>query len=355
MKTSVLVLGAATLISTIVSAHLWQTLRHERAQSAALQARVADLEERLIAAVAVPSFQSARTPPEPILEPESIPPPPPGSNVARATLRNEPAGDRPLMPDGEMPRRFRESREEQLRMLKDPEYRALMRDQQKLALQQAYADLDLFLALTPEETERLLDVLAEQALRSMEQRPTMAEWNDGPPSEADLREWQRKMEEQRRQNEAELAAVLGTKYRDWQEYQQNGWSRSQVARLRQTLSLTNEPLRQDQIKPLAEAIAREQRDLFAARAAPSRRPMQDPQTRMRLSEEMLERTAQTHQRIRDAVSGILSPAQLEQLQRQQEQELKAQELALRQQRARAERGAPVPGFRDLPGTVMAYP
>jgi|HigsolmetaAR201D_1030396.scaffolds.fasta_scaffold00419_23 hypothetical protein len=354
MKTSVLVLGVATLASTIASAHLWQTLRQERAQSAALQARVADLEERLIAAVALPPPKTIGSQlPEPTVEPEPASPPQQVSAVIRSTPMNELTSTAP--PDAEMQRRFRAGREEQLRLLKDPEYRALMRDQQKLAMQQAHADLDLFLDLTPEEADRLFDVLAEQALRNMEQRPPIAEFSGAPPSEADMLEWRQKMEEQRRQNEMEIAAVLGSKYNDWQEYQRNGWSRSQVAQLRQALSLTNEPLRQDQIKPLAEAIAREQRNLSRPRNMPSPRSLQDPQASLRFAEEMLERTAETHRRIRDAVSGLLTPTQLAQLKRQQEQELKAQELALRQQRARVERGEPIPGFRALPGTVMAYP
>jgi hypothetical protein len=62
----------------------------------------------------------------------------------------------------------------------------------------------------------------------------------------------------------------------------------------------------------------------------------DAQAQARMAEEMLERTAQSHERIRNAVSGLLSPSQFEQLQRQQEQELKMQELSVRQQRARAD-------------------
>lgn len=239
-----------------------------------------------------------------------------------------------------MRRRMAESHEQQARLLKDPEYRELMRAQHKLGLQQQYADLEPLLGLSQEASEQLLDVLAEQQIRNMEGRPMFADVDGTPPSEAELHERRRHFEEQRRKNEAEIAAVLGPKYGEWQEYQQNGWSRAQVMNLRQALSSTNEPLRQDQVKPLVEAIAREQKQMqmqtWSMRSVTATQGRPDAQTQARMAEEFLERTAQSHERIRTAVSGLLTPTQYEQLERRQQQELKMQELSVRQQRARAD-------------------
>jgi hypothetical protein len=261
--------------------------------------------------------------------------------------------------DPETRKRMLESHEQQVRMLKDPEYRQLMRDQHKLSMQQHYADLESLVGLTKEEAEQVLDVLAEQSIRNMEQRPMFADGN--PPNEADMQERRRAFEEQRRKNESEIAAVLGSKYGDWQQYQQNGWARSQVTNLRQALSTGNEPLRQDQIKPLVEAIAREQKQLLNFGPTPARpyppqaRP--DAAAQARMAEEWLERTAQSHERIRAAVSGLLTPTQYEQLERQQQQELKMQELSVRQQRARAEaqaRGELPPDSQNMMQSVTSY-
>jgi hypothetical protein len=110
-------------------------------------------------------------------------------------------------------------------------------------------------------------------------------------------------------------------------------------RLRQTLSVSNDPLRQDQIKPLVEAIAYEQKQMGVG--APRNRANfaqfgSDHQAQVRRSEEWLERTTQSQQRIRDAVSGLLTPNQFQQLQQQHAQELKMMELNIKQQRARAD-------------------
>ncbi|HEY8539512.1 MAG TPA: hypothetical protein VIL28_11645 [Steroidobacteraceae bacterium] len=358
MKTSVLVLGVATLASTIASAYFWQALRQERSQSVALQTRIAELEERLIAAAAKPQPPAAsEQPPAPTESSEAAELPPEQRQTVAAFVERVDA--RPAQMDADTRRRFvEEARERQQRLLKDPEYRALMRDQQKLAMQRMYGDINLFLDLTPEEIDRLMDVLAEQALRNMEEPPMMVSLDGTQPSEAEMRERRRMVQERQRQNEAEIAAVLGDKYRDWQEYQRSGQSRSQIAQLRQTLSLTNEPLRQDQIKPLTEIMTRELQTASSRRMS-SPRSMRDPQERVRMAEEMLERTAQAHQRILDAAAGLLSPAQLEQLRRQQEQQIKAQELALRQQRARAEAQAggdlPTDFLISVPGTAYPYP
>jgi hypothetical protein len=239
--------------------------------------------------------------------------------------------------DPEVRRRLQENHEQQMRMLKDPEYRELMRSQQKVSMQRMYSDLEPLLGLSKDESDRLLDVLAEQSIRSMEQRPMWPSPDGGPPDENAILEQQRINQAQRRTNEAEIAAVLGPKYNQWQEYQNNGWARSQVSQLRQTLAITNEPIRSDQVKPLVEAIAREQQQMTRGfrTPLPQGRAM-DAQTQVSLAEEMLERSAQSHQRIRDAVTGLLTPTQLEQLQHQHGQELKMQELSVKQQRARAE-------------------
>jgi hypothetical protein len=239
--------------------------------------------------------------------------------------------------DPEVRRRLQENHEQQMRMLKDPEYRELMRSQQKVSMQRMYSDLEPLLGLSKDESDRLRDVLAEQSIRSMEQRPMWPSPDGGPPDENAILEQQRISQAQRRTNEAEIAEVLGPKYNQWQEYQNNGWARSQVSQLRQTLAITNEPIRSDQVKPLVEAIAREQQQMTRGFRTPlPQGSAMDAQTQVSLAEEMLERSAQSHQRIRDAVTGLLTPTQLEQLQHQHEQELKMQELSVKQQRARAE-------------------
>jgi hypothetical protein len=341
-------LTLATVVCGSASAYLWQELREEREHTAALQTQVAELQRTVSAATHTVSPVPIAPPrDEPTLPPPSVQNAPPKPSASPATT----PGLAPPSPiftanavgmggrmDPEMRRRIQESHEQQARLLKDPDYRELVRSQQKLSMQQMYGDLEPLLELSKEESERLLDVLAEQTVRVMEQqRPWLPPIDGQPPDQNAVLEQQRRFQEQRRTTEAEIAAALGPKYNQWQEYQNNGWARSQVMQLRQSLSSTDEPIRLDQVKPLVEAIAREQKQTNPPlRTQLGWSPVMDAQSQVRLAEESLERSVQSQQRVRSAVSGLLTPTQLEQLQRQHDQNLKMQELNLKQQRARAE-------------------
>jgi hypothetical protein len=335
----VIALVIATLTCGSASAYLWQELRSERAQTQTLQTRVAELERAQAARPRVEQATIETPPPAPsepvVASAPATPKKPPAATfgVAPSIAFASPAGRAGAM-DPESRRRMQEGFERQQKMLQDPEYRELMRSQHKMSMKRMYGDMELMLGLSKEDADRVLDILSEQQLRGMEQRPYMADVN-GAPDEATIREQQRAFTEMKRRNDAELAAALGPKYGEWQAYQENMWSRSQVTRLRETLAGSDEPLRQDQIKPLVQALAREQQQMQVTRARPQVPPggRMTPDMQLRMQEEWLERTAQSHERIRNAVSSLLSPAQLQQLQDQQDQERKMQELNLRMQRA----------------------
>lgn len=300
MRKLTLALTMVTVASAGASTYLWQALGDEREQRAALQTRMAELERAAASSTAISQPDEPKPEPTQDTTESDVDLPPPGRSTPAAFAQAAPIamGFRPVTPDPELSRRLMESHERQVRMLQDPEYRELVRSQQKLGMQQVYSDLEPLLGLTDDEANRLLDVLAEQSVRSMEERPMFAA-NGAPPSDAEMREHRRNFEEQRRRNETEIAAVLGPKYSEWQSYQGNAWSRSQVTRLRQRLAMTDEPLRQDQIKPLVDAIAREQKQLLAPPAMRSFSPgFDDPQAQLRSREEVLERTRQSHERIR---------------------------------------------------------
>jgi hypothetical protein len=368
MSRTVIALTIATLACGSASAYFWQELRDERKQTASLATKLTQLQRSTSSRV--PLSEPATTPPRAELNsPSPLKATAPAKPVAAAPV----AGLATATPfftangmamsggrmDAEMRRRILENHEQQMRMLKDPEYRELMRSQHRMSMQRMYADLEPLLGLSKDESDRLLDVLAEQSIRSMEQRPMLPSLDGGPLDQNAVLEQQRLHQEQRRNNEAEIAAALGPKYNQWQEYQNNSWARSQVMQLRQTLSSTNEPIRSEQVKPLVEAIAREQKQLNQTlRHPPSQMRPMDAQSQARFAEEWLERTAQSQQRIRDAASGLLTPTQLEQLQQQHEQELKMQELSVKQQRARAEAQArgeipPDPAMGSL-NSVVSY-
>lgn len=345
MSKSVVALIVATLGCGSASAYLWQELRTEREQTQTLQARVAQLEQASSSTPAsLPKPRDTPPPQEAVAAPPSqasVAPKRPTSSVG-AVGGWSPFGvfasSGGTRMDPEMQRRVQENFEQQQRLLKDPEYRDLMRHQQKMGMKRMYGDMEIMLDMSKEEVDRVLDVLAEQQVRSMEQqRPFMVPPDGSPPDEAAIREHHRALQEIQRKNDAELAAAMGSKYRDWQEYQQTMGARQQVMRLRETLAGSDEPIRQDQVKPLVQAMAREQQ-LSQHQAPAIRRSIPGTQVStdetLRMQEEWLERTTQTHQRVRDSVSSLLTPSQMEHLQEQQDQERKMLELNIRAMRAR---------------------
>ena len=352
MSKPVIVLAALSLVSSVASAYFWQELKTERQAAQQLEQRIAQLE--LSASRPTPA-----PPPEPAPSSSTAtePPPPPPRAVEsklqavaslQAVTRTGAVITSSRGMDPEAQRRYTEAREQQRRLLQNPEYRELMRSQHRLSMDRMYADLEPMLGLTKAESERLRELLAEQQLRRMEQDPVVMSTDGSPPDPDRVREYHRRNEEIQRKNESEIAALLGPKYSEWQTYQQSSWSRMQVMRLRENLAGSEEPLRTEQIKPLVEALAREQQQVQKNAMAETRPYNQlDQASRLRLHEEWLERTAQTNERIRNAASGFLSPAQLERLAQQQEQELKMQEVSLKLQRAQEE----ARGRGELPMTA----
>lgn len=338
-----MILIVLTLASTGASAFFWNELRTERQVSQRLEARLARLEQTDRAKPVAPAPQVQLPPaPEPLVETER-----PASSV---TESKTPPQARPVFQtfaanafgvsrsaDPELQRRMQEQRDQQRRMLQNPEYRELMRAQHRESMNHVYGDLEVLMGITSEQAEQLRDLLADQQVRRMEDAPSFIQADGSPNDQVKVREYQERQQQIQSKNEQEIASLLGPNYSDWQSYQQNAWSRSTVMNLKQNLASSNEPLRADQIKPLVDAIAREQQRILQ----PTRNQVWNPQqmdsaARVRMQEEFLERTAQSNERVRNAVNGLLSPAQLEQLTRQQDQQLRMQQLNLKMLRAREE-------------------
>lgn len=347
MRRPITVLIALTLASTGASAYFWNELKSERAATHALEQRIAQLEKVAVDRAPPPAAVSEQLPvsaePAPLqtkvkTQPRNDAPHPPAPLVAFSGSGAAMSGGM-RMPDAEMRRRIQEARAQQRRLMQDPEYRELMRAQQKYSMSHLYGDLEVMMGLTKEESERLRDLIAEQQLRQMENQPGAAAFDGAPPDPAKMHEFQQRMQDLQRKNDEEIAALLGSKHSAWKEYQQNSAARMQVTQLRQALATTDEPLLPEQVKPLVDAFAQEQKQVeqeTRAQLQPSAYRQMDTAARLSMQEDWLERRIQTNERIRSAVSSLLSPAQLERLMQQQDQEIKMQQMQLKMQRAQAE-------------------
>ncbi len=211
--------------------------------------------------------------------------------------------------DPDVQAQLQEIQELEQRMLQHPEYRDLLRARHRLSLSSSHPDLPELLQISKEQAGQLLDLLADQQVREQAERQPM--W-PGHGDAAAVQAFLERSLERQRAKEAELVALLGTsKFREWQEYEQSVMARIQVQQLKQILP-AEAALRADQLRPLVQAIARVQRQVFEERArdlAPGRVSDEERHRRMQLSP--LHPMSGMHQRIIDAAASILTPTQLE--------------------------------------------
>ncbi|HEY5807209.1 MAG TPA: hypothetical protein VIT67_04540, partial [Povalibacter sp.] len=241
---------AALIITSLglgaASAYFHSQLTAERSRSASLETRIAELEHSRITAVTRESDESNDTPAAAI----------PAVTNATVTTAVQNGGALPAVtPSPEKGRQVRDRfMRRQQALLKDPEYREAMRMQHRMSLSQAYPDLARELGLPQEQVNRLLDLLTDQQLRSMEESRSVEAMAQSDP--AAIAELQREGEERQRAQQAEIAQVLGPDGLErWQEYQNSMGSRYRVRQLSGALDAAGIPLRDDQQQALQRTLA----------------------------------------------------------------------------------------------------
>lgn len=200
------------------------------------------------------------------------------------------------------------------RMLASPEGREMLLGQLRMILPRQYPDLAKELDLSPAQEEKFFELLARQ------QADTRAETqrvrDSGPQDRAAIEERQRQAQERQRTHQAEVAAVLGAKVPEWQEYQRTLPVRRQVQLLKASLGSGGNALTDMQSRPLIQALAVEQaRIQDEGRSAP--RAGGTPQE---FREQQLQRTMERNRRLLGVASSHLNPQQVESYRRMLEQE-----------------------------------
>jgi hypothetical protein len=211
------------------------------------------------------------------------------------------------------------------------------------------------LGLTPEQTDQLFDLLADQQMRNNEQAESL--WDAEGLDPAALQQRQEKMAqrwaEMQQKTEAELAAQLGSdKLRAWKEYQSTLGARHQAEQLRTTLAGRGVPLNEDASRAVVKAYAEAQKvemQEYANMASAARANAASSGSSGKVAmvglmraappsemyERQIEHTKKRNQRVLDALSPYLSYEQREALQKEQEAELKMQEAQMRIMRAQS--------------------
>lgn len=178
--------------------------------------------------------------------------------------------------------------------MSSPEALALRRETTRLLMRTSNPDVDEALGLAPEELDKLLELLATQQDRSSALFAAVTQASD--PAAAQ-RELAAEREEQRRTSEAELQALLGSRYPQWQDYQQTRPAWQQRRNLRAVLDAAGTPMTDSQGRALIAALSAEQLSIN--------------QTRLTSAQPFSQNTPERHQRLMNAAAPHLSAQQLE--------------------------------------------
>jgi hypothetical protein len=208
-------------------------------------------------------------------------------------------------------------------MIASPEGREMTRSQLRMVLPVQYPDLGKALGLSPEEVEKFYDLLASQQMDlAVDQIDLLG---GGAPDPADFQEAQRRSQAKQQANEAELSAMLGNKYPQWQEYQSTLTVRQQVSQLQAALSPAGSSLNDAQRQQLITALAAEQKRITQENNSS---PATPGRTQQEMMEQELQRLAETNRRLVDAASGHLNSQQLESYRRMLEQRERLQRTVM---------------------------
>jgi hypothetical protein len=180
--------------------------------------------------------------------------------------------------------------------------RSLLRN----VLVQQYPDLGKELGLTPEQVNEFFDLATRQ---QMELSADSMDLVAGGASPEAMQELQRKTQEKQQANEAEIAAMLGSKYPQFQEYQGTTAARQQVNQLQTALGSSGiTSLTDSQKQGLITALGAEQKRITQENL---NAPAGAQRGNQNYLEQQLEQNADKNRRMVDAASAYLNSQQLD--------------------------------------------
>jgi hypothetical protein len=319
MKKLVPFLMIAMAAVTIAAIYFWQELHELRKQTSELNAHISELQAQKLAGATAPtlpaSVSSATQPVAATATPDAAP-----ASLAAASAVTPTAA--------QAGRRADPLQGLAQQMLSTPEGKEMLKAQLRAILPMQFPDIGKELGLTPAETEKLLDMLVNHQMSITGDALSML-GNNGQQDAAAMQETRRKVQEQQRSNQAELASFLGDKMPRYEEYQRTLPLRQQVTQLQGSLGTGNNALSDAQSKQLIAALAAEQTQIQLDRRNAPRLPQQGPPNPQAAIEQQLERAAEDNRRMVSAARSHLNPQQLDTYRQMLEQQQNLQRTLIR--------------------------
>jgi hypothetical protein len=209
-------------------------------------------------------------------------------------------------------------------------------------IERRYPALAADLKLSPEQADRLLDLLATQTLEyqqfamDLEQQ---LESRNGTFEAPAMRERERLMAARQQEFETAREAMLGAdKYQEWRDYQNSREARAQMRELRGRLASGNSPLQDAQVDQLVSTIAGEQQryqeELRLAQQTVDDAGAPGSVDRLEYLARRVELLEQSQRRTLDSVGAYMDSTQLQEFRNLLSAELQREKAQLRMMRAR---------------------
>jgi hypothetical protein len=216
------------------------------------------------------------------------------------------------------------------KMMKDPAMREMLRDQQKASVNMMYGSLLKEMKLTPEEKDKLKELLVETQMRNVE----LAQGMFGDKKDATTADAKKQIEAQSKATEDQIKNLLGDdRFAQYKDYQANIGERMQVDQLGMRLKSANMALDEQQTSQLMKIMKDEK---AATPPVISSDPNEASKTMQSLTAEAVDRQVkwmeEYNRRIADKAALVLSPEQFHEYKEFLDQQASMQKLGLQMAR-----------------------
>lgn len=321
MNRPAILLSIASLTFAVLSALLYRELRHERAALLEMRAQFQELAKGT--AAATPVATETETLPTTVTTVAAAEPTAITLSVASADRRQE-------------------ALERYRGMMADPEFRAAMLAQHRQIVERRHPDLARDLHISPEQAEKLYQLLATQGMAEREfllELDVQLPEDQMKPDPAIAEQRQRLYDARVHQYQDERQNLLGEdKYREWKDYQDSAVARVQMRQLRGQLADGTAPLQEGQYEQLVSLLTNEQErhreDMRMLQESLGDMDTLSPDGQYAYRTRRLELFEQSQARANEAASAYLNSEQLAQYRKLQRADLERERTQLRLWRAR---------------------
>ena len=198
------------------------------------------------------------------------------------------------------------------KMMEDPDTKKLIREQQRMMLDQLYSPLIKQMDLTPEEATQFKDLLADNMMKAAEKATSFL----GGGSSTNRSQMLSAVAEEQKNFDEQLRGFLGeTRYAEYKEYQQTVGERTQLNLYQQQNAGGASALTEQQTEQLLGFMQEEKRAVTSANGLPLPGENQDPASLQAMfsgegTEKLLQSQETINQRVYDRAKGTLSENQL---------------------------------------------